>query len=204
MSTQSCDYKLAADMMSNCDNPSTKGLRNYGFIINYDDIDFDSCVRDESNSNILTSLVLKTGKKAYNMYVPGKTPFSGTNKALAEGTYRKKFTKGVGLVILDNGPSVVKDIINPLANGLFVVILENKFGGKDGKNTFEVYGFEQGLSATALADDKYSEDTDGGWSATLEEADAPSAGIYLFNQSVSATRTALASMVTGSVVESGS
>lgn len=100
-------------------------------------------------------------------------------------------------MILDNGPDVVKDIINPLANGLFVAILENKYGGKDGKNTFEIYGFEQGLSATALADDKYSEDTEGGWSATLEESGAPSAGIFLFNQSVAATRTALASLVSG-------
>lgn len=198
MSTQSCDYKLAADMMANCENPSTKGLRNYGYLINYDDIDFESCVRDESNPNILTTLVLQTGKKAYRMYVPGKTPYTGTNKALAEGTYRKNFTKGVSLVILDNGPDVVRDIINPLANGLFVAILENKYGGKDGKNTFEIYGFEQGLSATALADDKYSEDTEGGWSATLEESGAPSAGIYLFNQSVAATRTALASLVSGS------
>lgn len=198
MTTQSCDYKLAADMMANCENPSTKGLRNYGWIINYDDIDLESCVRDENNPNILTTLVLQSGKKAHRMYVPGKTPYTGTNKALTNGTYRKTFTKGVNLVILDNGPDVVKDIINPLANGQFVVILENKFAGKDGKNTFEVYGFEQGLTATALSDDKYSEDTDGGWSATLEETGAPSAGIYLFNQTVAATRTALASLVAGS------
>lgn len=198
MSTQSCDYKLAADLMANCETPSTKGLRNYGWIINIDDIDFESCVRDESNPTILTTLVLQSGKKAYRMFVPGKAPFTGTNKALADGTYRKTFTKGVNLVILDNGPDVVNNIINPLANGQFVVILENKYGGKDGKNTFEVYGFEQGLSATAIADDKYSEDTDGGWSATLEESGAPSAGIFLFNQSVAATRTALASLVAGS------
>ena len=198
MSTQSCDYKLAADLVANCGNPSTKGLRNYGWIINYDDIDLESCVRDENNPNILTTIVLQSGKKAHRMYVPGKTPFTGTNKALADGTYRKTFTKGVNLVILDNGPDVVNNIINPLANGQFVVILENKFGGKDGKNTFEVYGFEQGLTATAIADDKYSEDTDGGWSATLEETGAPSAGIFLFNQTVAATRTALATLVAGS------
>lgn len=197
MSTQSCDYKLAADMMANCENPSTKGVRNTGYIINMDDIDFESCVRDEENPAILTTIALQSGKKAYRMYVPGKTPFTGTNKTLADGTYRKTFTKSVNLVILDNGPDVVKDIINPLANGQFVVILENKFGGKDGKNTFEVYGFEQGLTATALADDKYSEDTDGGWSATLEESGAPSAGMYLYNQSVATTRTALATLVSG-------
>lgn len=198
MATESCDYKLAADLVANCDETSVSGVRNTGWIINTDDIDRDSCTRDASNPNILNTLVLKSGKKAHRVYVPGKTPFSGTNKALAAGTYRNKFTKQVGLIILDNGPDVVKDIINPLANGSFVVILENKYGGKDGKNTFEVYGFEQGLSATAMADDKYSEETDGGWSATLEESGAPSAGIYLFNDSVATTRTAITSLVAGS------
>ena len=202
MKTQSCDFKLAADLAASCENPSTKGVRNTGYIINYDDIDLESCVRDEENLNILQTIALKSGKRAYRMYVPGKTPFTGTNKTLADGTYRKTFTKTLNLVILDNGPDVVNNIINPLANGLFVAILENKFGGKDGKNTFEVYGFEQGLTATALADDKYSEDTDGGWSATLEESGAPSAGMYLFNNTVSATRTALSTLVAGSEVSS--
>lgn len=198
MATESCDYKLAADPAANCESSSVAGLKNYGYIINSDDIDFDSCARDASNPCVLTTLVLKKGKKAYRMYVPGKTPFSGTNKAMASSTYRNKFTKTLGLVILDNGPDVVNDIINPLANGSFVAILENKYGGKDGKNTFEVYGYEQGLSATALADDKYSEETDGGWSATLEETGAPSAGLYLFNDSVATTRAAIASLVAGS------
>lgn len=198
MNTQSCDFKLAADLTASCENPSTKGVRNTGYILNLDDVDFESCVRDEDNPAILTTIALKNGKKAYRIYVPGKTPFTGTNKTLADGTYRKTFTKAINLVILDNGPDVVTNIINPLANGQFVVILENKFGGKDGKNTFEVYGFEQGMSATALADEKYSEETDGGWSATLEESGAASAGIYLYNNTVAATRTALATMVAGS------
>ena len=198
MATESCDYKLAADLVASCENSSVAGLRNNGYIINFDDIDFDATSRDESNSNIITTLALKTGKKAHRMYVPGKTPFTGTNKSMTDGTYRKKFTKSVSIVVLDNGPDVVNDIINPLANGTFVVVLENKYGGADGKNTFEVYGFEQGLTATALSDDKYSEETDGGWSATLEESSAPSAGIYLYGTSLSATRAALASLVTGS------
>lgn len=198
MTTTACDYKLAADLSSNCENPSVAGLKNTGYIINYEDIDFDSIVFDEENPNIVKTLVLKPEKKAYKMYVPGKTPFTGTNKTMAEGTYRNKFTKAVNIIILDNGPDVSYNIIDQLANGQFVCILENKYSGKDGKNTFEIYGLEQGLSATALADDKYSEETDGGWSATLTESNAPRSGIFLFGESLSATRAALASMVSGS------
>lgn len=196
--TQTCDFKLAADLSASCENPSVAGLKNNGYIINFDDIDFDALVFDETNPNIVKTLALITGKKAYRMYVPGKTPFTGTNKAMVAGTYRNKFTKTVNLVILDNGPDVSHNIIDQLANGQFVIILENKFAGKDHKNTFEIYGLEQGLSATALADDKYSEETDGGWSATLEETNAPRSGIFLFGESITATRAALASLVSGS------
>lgn len=196
--TNTCDYKLAADLVSNCESPSVAGLKNTGYIMNYDDIDFDALVYDETNPNIVKTLAMKTGKKAYRIYIPGKNPFSGTNKTMTEGTYRNKFTKALNLVILDNGPDVSHNIIDQLANGQFVCILENKYAGKDGKNTFEIYGLEQGLSATALADDKYSEETDGGWSATLQEANAPKSGIFLFGESLTATRTALNSLVSGS------
>lgn len=197
MATKGCDYKLAADMVADCANSSVGGIKNHGVIVNFDDIDFDSCSRSEDNRFIIDSMVLKSGKKGYRIFIPGKKPFSGTNTAMVDGTYRKKFTKSIGIVILDNGPEVVRDIIDPLANGKFVVILENQFAGKDKKNTFQVFGFEQGLSATALTDDKYSEETDGGWAATLEESQAPSPALYLFNEDVATTRTALDSIVAG-------
>lgn len=195
---ENCDYKLAADLAADCKIKAVAGIKNNGYIMNYDDIDFENCTFDESNPNVLTSLVLLSGKKAYSMYVPGKTPYTGTKKSLTTGTYRNKFSKDVSVVIFDNGPEVVQNIINQLANGTFVVVLENKFAGRDGKNTFEIYGLESGLTATALDDDKYSEDTDGGWLCTLQETGAPSAGIYLYNTSLTTTRQALASLVAGS------
>lgn len=197
MATESCDYRLVADLAADCKARVVKGLRNNGFIVNYDDIDFGATTYDKTNPNIVTSLVLKTGKKAYNIYIPGKTPFTGTKKSMNAGTYRNTFTKEVGIVILDNGPEVAHNVIDQLANGMFVVILENKFAGADQKNTYEIYGLEQGLSASALEDDKYSDDTEGGWTATLQEEFAPTSGIFLFNESLVATRAALESLVSG-------
>lgn len=192
-----CDFKLQANIDSNCENPSVKGVRNTGYIINYDDIDWDASQRDTENPNIVPTLVLKKGaKKAYSVYIPGNTPFTGTQKALATGTYRNKFTKTLHLVVLDNGAGVAHDVIDQLANGRFVVILENKFTGKNGDNVFELYGFETGLAATEMTDEKYSEDTDGGWAVTLEETDAPTSGIFLFNESVETTRAAVESLLT--------
>lgn len=198
MATESCDYKLAADLAASCSVKTVKGIKAHGYIMNYDDIDFESCARDAANPNIIKSLILKTGKKAYKMYVPGKSPYTGTKKSMVAGTYRNRFNKDVSIVILDNGPDVSHNIIDQLANGTFVIVLENKFAGADGKNSFEIYGYEAGMSATALEDDKYSDDTEGGWLATLQEENAPTSGLFLYNESLSATRTSLESLVSGS------
>ena len=194
MAAESCDYRLAANLTADCTAPTVKGLKNKGVIVNYDDIDFDACTRDTGNPNIYTALVLKSGKKGYEVSVPGKTPFTGTKISLNAGTYRNTFTKDVALVLFNSGPDVSRDIVDQLANGTFVVVLENKFAGADGKNTFEIFGIETGLSATAIDNDKYSDDTDGGWLINLQETGAPSSAIFLYNKSITATRTALASL----------
>lgn len=164
---EKCDFALAQDIAASCDNPQVQGLKNTGYLINYDDIDWDTLAKTD---NVVSKLALATGKRAYEVYVPGKTPFNGTNTAMSEGTYRNKFTKTASIVVLNSGPDVSSKIIDQLANGKFVFIFENKYKGADGKNTFEIYGLEQGLSATELANEKYSEDTDGGWAVTLAES----------------------------------
>jgi hypothetical protein len=196
--SEACDYKLAQNIGASCDNPQVQGLKNKGYLMNYDDIDFDSVKRNEANSLIIEDLTLLSGKKAYSAYVPGKTPYTGTKAELATGTYSNKFNKTASIVVLDSGPDVAKNIINNLANGKFVFIMENKYQGDDKKNTFEIYGFEQGLVASEITNEKYSEDTDGGWVVTLIEENAPSSGIFLFKESIKATRAALESLLTGS------
>lgn len=194
MSAEKCDFALAQDIAISCDNPQVQGIKNTGYLMNYDDIDWDTFAKED---NVVSTLALLAGKRAYEVYVPGKTPFTGTTTSLTTGTYRNKFTKTASIVILNSGPDVSKNIIDQLANGKFVFIFENKFRGAEDKNTFEIYGLEQGLTATALNNDKYSEDTDGGWQATLEETLAPSSGLFFFKESVAATRAALKSMVAG-------
>lgn len=195
--TEACDFKLAQDIAASCDNPQVQGLKNTGWLLNYDDIDRDNVAKDAENDLIVTSLPLLSGARAYNVYVPGKTPFTGTKAEMAEGTYRNKFNKTASIVVLDSGPDVAKKVINNLANGKFVFIMENKFQGDDKKNTFEIYGLEQGLTASELTNEKYSEDTDGGWAVTLVEENAPSSGMFFFSESISATRTLLNSLVAG-------
>lgn len=198
--SDACDYKLAQNIGASCDNPIVQGLKNKGYLINYDDIDFDSIQRDETNSFIVKTLTLLSGKKAYSAYVPGKTPFTGTKSEMATGTYSNKFNKTASIVVLNSGPDVAKNVISNFANGKYVFIMENKYQGDEQKNTFEIYGLEQGLTASEISNDKYSEDTDGGWAVTLVEENAPSAGIFMFNTDIKTTRKALESLLTGTAV----
>lgn len=196
MSTRTCDFLLAQDLVSDCSNPVVQGVRNKGIIANYDDVDWDVLAKDNTNPNIVKTLAMKSGKKAYEIYIDGKTPFTGTQTEMSAGTYRNDFTKTVSLVVLNNGASVAHNIIDKLANGKFIVILENKFGGNSGDNIFEIYGLEQGLSASEMSSAKYSEDTEGGWAVTLVEENAPTSGMYVFNTDVATTRTAVESLLT--------
>lgn len=192
-----CDFKLAMDIAGSCEDPQVAGLKNTGYLINYDDVDFDNIVKDETLANIVKTLPLLKGKHAYKVVVPGNTPFTGTQAAMTTGTYRNKFTKTASIVVLNSGPDVASKVIDQLANGRFVFIFENKYQGADKKNTFEIYGLEQGLAASEMTNEKYSEDTDGGWAVTLEETNAPSSGMFLFNTDIATTRAALQSLVTG-------
>ena len=203
MATGICEYLIAAGISKDCTDPIKPGLEKRGVIINRADIDFGKVTYSEDNPNIISALPLKSGKKAYNIYQQTNTPFNGTNKAFAAGTNSNSFTKQVAFIVQDDGPDVARDIIDPLANGEFVVILENKYkklqGTPAGAAAFEVYGFDTGLKQSEGTDDKNSADTDGCWAITLQETSAPRSGLFLFSESYDATVTLIDGLVAGTV-----
>ena len=195
MAQSACEFLLKKDIASNCDEPIVPGFEQEGVIINRKDIDFATSAFNSTRKNVLETLALKALKKGYRIQCLGNHPFEGTNTAMVVGKYRNSFNNTVAFVVLDDGPDVRADIIDGLANGEFVVILENKFKGMEktnkGDSAFQVYGWFQGLKASEMADGKYSEETDGGWAVTLQEQKAPKSGIYLWNTSYDATATAV-------------
>lgn len=191
-----CDDILKKDISPSCDDPVVQGLEQEGVIMNRADVDFAATLFNSTRKNVIETLAMKTGKKAYKVIVPGKTPFTGTITALATGTYRNSFTNTLALVILANDPDVCADIIDGLANGSYVVVLENKYKGlqkeeNPGDAAFQIFGYYQGLTATTIENNKYSEDTEGGWAVTLEEQKAPRSALFLYKTSYEATKTAI-------------
>lgn len=199
-----CDNVIKRDIVANCDDPIVPGLEQEGVIINRKDVDFSTVAFNATRKNVIETLALKEGKKAYKVVALGSTPFTGTNTALATGTYRNTFTNIVNMVILANDPDVCNDIIDGLANGEYVVILENKAKNllkeeNPGDSAFQIYGYYQGLKAAELSNDKYSEDTDGGWSVSLQETKVPKSALFYYKTDYDTTKTAIDTLTSNAV-----
>lgn len=195
-----CDYMVKKDIQLDCDNPIVPGVEQEGVIINRKDIDFTTVAFNATRKNVIETLALKEGKKGYKVVVLGSTPFTGTNTALAVGTYRNTFTNTVNMVVLANDPDVCADVIDGLANGEFVVILENKAKSLDkeenpGDSAYQIYGYYQGLKAAELGNDKYSEETEGGWSISLQETKVPKSALFFYKTSYETTKAAIDALV---------
>lgn len=176
-----CETIISKDIAVACEDMVSKGMEADGVLINRGDVDFTATVFDDTNKNIIKQLVLKTGKKGYVVMQPGNTPYTGTKSSLVVGTYRNSWTHEVQIVVLANTPEVAAEIIDRLANGKFLLILRNVTKGADGKGEFQIYGYAQGLTCSAGENDKYSEETEGGWLMTLQETSAPKSAMFLFN-----------------------
>ena len=185
-----CDYLISKAISVDCENQSVAGLEPNGLIINRDDIDFSATTFDAQNPNIIKTLVLKSGKKAYDIIQQGATPFTGVASNLNVGTYRNTWTHDVPIAILGNDPDIAANIIDKLSNGTFVTILRNVQKGTTGNAEYQVYGYAQGLRASEGVNEKYSEDTDGGWLITLQEQRAPKSAMFFFNTDAATTATA--------------
>ena len=198
MAVNICETLIAKDIAIACEDIVSKGLEADGIIINRADIDFTKTVFDDENKSIIKQLVLKSGKKGFKVVQNGNTPFTGTTSSLTVGTYGNKWTHEVKIVVLANTPDVTEGVIDKLANGKFVLILRNVTKGTDGKGEYQVYGYAQGLTCSAGENDKYSEDTEGGWLMTLQETSAPKSAMFLYNTDSSTTAAQYESLLTQS------
>lgn len=189
-----CDSLLAADIQPACENPLVRGFEVDGVIIPRADIDFTASTINSSNPNIISSLVIKSGKRGFHCEQMGATPFSGSTQSLSVGTYQNTWDSSVQLLVPTYGPVTARDIVDALTNGDNVVILRNKVKS-DGLDTadrsaeYQVFGWWQGMRASAGERDPYSDDTLGGVLMTLTETGSPKSAMFLYGSSKAATDT---------------
>lgn len=170
-----CDYLIYDNIVGyDCSNPMVKGAKPDGLLINRADINMAGITYDTTTPNPfkITALPLAAGKVAYNILQSGKTPWTGTQQEIVEGTYQNTFTNTVQFVVLNQGTTTAEQIF-ALMNGEFVVILQNNNG------TYQVFGLECGLRASAMVRELYSDDTLSGWLVTLTEESATKGNLFI-------------------------
>lgn len=161
-----------------CANLPAKGYERLAVLVNREDIDFNNVTLSASYQNVVTALGLKPGKQGYEIHQMGNNPFTGSNKSLEDNAYYKSVTKNLVIAVINNDRDIYGDFVDPLLNGEFVAIVERKDKGKDQASAFEILGFHNGLTLTALDEDAYG-DYYGGGLYTLTEAAAPVSRMYL-------------------------
>lgn len=189
-----CEGVISGDIEIDCANPLTRGVEKRAIIMNREDIDIDTITRDPNRPNVVSSIVMKTGKRAYRAVIPTQQPFAGTGSTLGDSTVVKTMNHTLGMVILANDPDVCGNVIDGLINGTFVAIIENKYKNTNKETTpgdgiFQIYGLDQGLMSTTIENDKYSTDTNGGWNIVLTEEGSPSSATFLYDTDLATTRT---------------
>ena len=185
-----CVDLIQQGYQKDCAREPKKGLGREAVLINYEDIDWAKVVVG-ADANIITTLPLKSGKVGYGI-VQFKDPFNGTAKAFHEGTYINSWDKTFVFATITRDQQQSLKLNDPLANGKYVVIVRNEDGGSDGKATFEIYGYHNGLKLTAADHNPYG-DTYGGDLFTAKEQEAGRSAMYLFNTNVETTEAAVQS-----------
>lgn len=187
MALSLCEALISSDIQESCTAPMVKGYEKVGYIFNKQDV--DTITR---TGNIISALTLLSGQKAYYIYNAGNTPFNGSTTTLNVADIRNTFDKTAQFLVLDDGPKITENIIDDLANGSFVVVLEQSFtNDANGNNKFEIIGIECGAKATAIEKDRNSDDTRGGYLVTLTETQAPTSGVFFFRTDIATSRAAL-------------
>lgn len=184
-----CTGLISQSLSNTCKN-HPYGFEQKGIIINRPDIDFGSVVFNTGSTNSIKTMPLLTGKSGFPVVNFGTKPFNGTKKSgVTKETSPGKVTKVVQFFVPDHDPAVDEGFIDAILNGEFVMILEHKDKNETSNDAaFEIYGYQNGLHFTAAEQDEYS-DYGSGWLITMEETEAPSSGMYLFDTSYSATKT---------------
>ena len=183
LSSYICNSNITNDIQGDCENPMFAGIEEAGVIINYSDI--ESYTRDPNNPHIINNIVLAQGAQAYKFINQRNNPFTGTNTTVNVGDYRNDFTATVAGFIPLDGAEPAKEIITPMANGRFVVILQNQWHHTDSNNTvdneFQIYGIDKGLRVSTLTQTRY--ENNDYWLVELQETNIPRSSTFYVNSS---------------------
>ena len=146
MAYASCAATISDNIAKDCDKPLVPGYTGRGVLI---DLSGNPIITQSgTNPRTITAVSLGTGVKCAvidNSF--GGQPLNGTNVQSNTDDGMMKYRKTVVVQIPQRGSEISKAVVEPMSqNPLgYMAILEKK--DRSGNGSFEVVGFEQGLTA---------------------------------------------------------
>lgn len=156
---------LTANLALDCAEPRIKGYEQIGLIILKSDIDLALSTVDATNPRIITALALKAAKKASVIYNSKNTPLPFNGTQTAYNREADAYDKTVQFYYEGIGGDVSKNAIEPLKDADYVVVLERK--SKYGEGSFQVFGWQKGLSAGNDGGAQVQDEETGYWLITM-------------------------------------
>lgn len=198
-----CEKLVNACIAADCDNNIVEGATPKAWLFNKSEI--DSLTYDAQDSHIITAINMKVVEEGsgsdpdvlatgYTISQLGKQPFNGSSVVMSEGNYGNTFTETVQFLVPDNSPAAAA-LLDGMAGGKFLVVMENEYDGAAHNGKFNVYGSKKALSCTAMERNLYDDDTNSGWLVTLTAEKQPTSGIFVWKTDEATTRTYLDSLV---------
>lgn len=174
-----CVQAITRDIAEDCENRIHSGIQHMAIIINKDDI--LGVAYDPANRRHVTGLTLKPGARAYMLDNVRNNPFTGTNTQLQVGDFRNTYTRTVAFFVPLDGWETSKDILDPIANGKYVVIMQNEWLHTNSKgeidNEYQIYGLDKGCTVSSMVQTKY--ENDDVWSIEMTEEGVANSGRFI-------------------------
>jgi hypothetical protein len=153
---------IASNILISCATPMQGGTRDRAVIFNFDDI--SSLVFNATNTATVEDIILATGKLAYQ--IDGKNNSIAPKASMVKVGFNNMFDHSVMMKGFDISPDI-KEQLNSMKDGRFVIITENYFKGVSGEASFEIYGLTTGLEMSILERDPNNADTQGAFDFTF-------------------------------------
>jgi hypothetical protein len=183
-----CLGVISANIDEDCDNQRVIGYEDTAIIVNRSDIDWTAVTFNSSNKRIVEAFALVSGKVPYVIHNPrlSNPSFNGTQTALNADT--RNYTKTLQFYYKGIGGEAAANVVEPLAKGEYVAILQRKDHVGDG--SFQIFGLQNGIYATEQVQDE----TTGYWLMTMA-IDEPYAETSLFNTDYATTKAMFDALV---------
>lgn len=163
----SCVGDLAASIKMDCNHPLESGYTGRAIIMTADSFAKVDIARNAQNPRIVTSIGNGTYPEAFIVDNITMTPFDGSSTTGNGDAGYPKFVKAMAIRIPERGAAVAKNVIEPLAFGRFVMVVEKE--DKAGDGSFEIIGAQSALRCFDPSTIARQETANGGaWSATLQ------------------------------------